>query len=140
MHFSSLSLSFIKFNPPYLSLHTSLSLLVQELNAKLEPVILWENPDPTQAFPAQVITLDGNFERYELYYSYSGDGALLYSANSLRGHGCSLFLINSANIACRRTIYWEEPNQLSVGNAQYTNSSASSNTSLIPIRIIGYIS
>lgn len=106
--------------------------------------VLWENPNPTASFSAQEITLSSdNYDILEMYYT------LLQNQQCIirfpKGTGTYLMRTggnNAVTSIIARIINYNTDTSYNVGNA-YSCSIPSatqeeSNTSLIPVKIIGY--
>lgn len=108
--------------------------LLDALNAKK----LWENPDPTIAFPAQTIELPTlDFDLYEIFYRYTNANNQIRSSRSFKNCGSFLSFIDSANNSAIWTINWVSPDKLQIGNANYFTHDIQ-NTALIPVAVYGH--
>lgn len=101
--------------------------------------ILWENPNPSEKFAAQTITLNStDFDCYEVFTLRGNTATLVVSGKSLINHGIYLTTSDSGYKIFARQFNWVAPNKLQIGNASYEGSSAAANETLVPIKIIGY--
>lgn len=119
--------------------------LLSGLNAKM-PIILWENPDPTVAFgPQNIILNSSDYNYYEIICSFNPDASATLSTKSIKGRGCVLqrTAVNTAGTAtiAYRLIKYISDTELAFDNSLNNSSSGKpnvANTTLVPIRIIGY--
>lgn len=91
--------------------------------------LLWENPNPTSAFPAQGITLAN--DNYDLLLITTASGI---STIAEKGRTLQLVYTNS-NLTGERRVTYVSDTSLNVGNATYNG--ATSNTYLIPVAVYG---
>lgn len=104
------------------------------LNAKK----LWENPDPTIAFPAQTIELSTlDFDVYEIFYKYISSSNQISNVRSFKNCGSFLNLIDSGNNGAVRSINWISPNKLQINNANYYTHNVQNNV-LVPVAVYGH--
>lgn len=101
-------------------------------------IVLWENPNPTDSFAAQTITLSSDdYEVYEIFYTGRGNTNGLISARSIKGRGTEL---NSAfvdgSLLFQRIVTYMSGTSLKFENAYYGTSVA--NGYIKPIKVIGY--
>ena len=91
--------------------------------------LLWENPNTTQAFAAQTITLNSADYDFLLVTTQSGIATVAEKGKTLQ------LCYTNSNISGERRITYVSDTSLSVGNATYNG--ATSNIYLIPVAIYG---
>lgn len=108
-------------------------------------IILWENPNPTEPFAAQKITLSSS--NYDILEIFSRDAAVvdrMSSTRALKGHGIviSYALGGGGGVVAKyRIISYISDTELDVLSGQVTTGTTAqqaNNASVIPIKIIGY--
>ena len=99
---------------------------------------LWENPDPTQSFAAQNITLSSDDYDFLLGMCNTGQTTtLMISCIAKKGSGLSFTRTDTYNGVCNiwRNISYVDDTHLSVTNCMY--NAAADNTKVIPVVIYG---
>lgn len=113
--------------------------LITSLNgeiSKTTPILLWENPNPTVAFPSQTINFSSSeYEFYEVFCkeNLTAQATFVVSAKSLRGFSSAALSPNTTHRRFTRV----SDTSFSVETA-YTGGEMTNNSVLIPIKIIGY--
>lgn len=111
--------------------------------------LLWSNPRPNSEFSSQSLTIDGNYDEYIIEWNdYVGENArsslslkkgesVKYCASSIGGGGTN-FWINARTVASSGS---GSAHKITFGAGTYKSqgntSVATSNASVIPVRIYG---
>ena len=100
--------------------------------------ILWTNPDATQIFNAQNITLNSSdYDELEIFYKAGTSFDRLYSNRIIKGHSTRIFTVSgTAPYIGYREFLYQSATSYSVG--AMSGLYADDNTNLIPLYVIGY--
>lgn len=101
--------------------------------------ILWQNPNPTSSFAAQMIMLSSSdYDILEIIYLYSTSVNNCMSLKTIKGKGAFLSAYSGYDSkGAMRNIAYINDTTLNVQNSFYNSTSGSPNY-CIPLYIIGY--
>lgn len=116
---------------------------ISELKEKMAGSILWENPDPAVAFPAQTINLLSNdYDKLKIYYKDAITNNYMLSSECLKGDSTILLSVsyNSSGAATMRRDINISDQTVEIGAAGVgrDNKQLTNNNILVPVKIIGY--
>lgn len=120
--------------------------IINEVKSVNEKKIIWTNPNPTNSFGTQTITLDeslNNYDCYAIIFKQSIIGNRLYNTGQIPvGHGTICFYCAglvywfrpTSDLVSGNTIAFEDAVEVSINN--HTNTT--DNSRVIPMYVIGY--
>lgn len=114
---------------------------VSEQNNKLEPIVLWENNNPSASFGAQTLNIDwSSYKRIGVfaYYNNTNDVCHEFIFHTFLGNNKKIFLTFTSmyhTVKGREVTFGD--NTIVFTEAK-TGGSTTENTSVIPYKIIGY--
>lgn len=124
---------------------TSLVNAINEIDNKeigITGHILWTNPNPTNSFSPQNITLSsGDYDELTIFYKKTNNENKLDSIQIIKGYGTDLEHIDSGTLFSRNVVYLSDTSyQFYDGKILLPGSSSptNDNTRCVPIYIIGY--
>lgn len=116
-----------------------------ELNAKMDGIILWENPNPTADFAGQTINLPTtDYDYYGVYYWEFNGSELKYSSGKIkREDNTCLTILTTGGAGFGGGIRAVKctGNEIIFGDASFAwagHAAITSNTWCIPLQVIGY--
>lgn len=111
-----------------------LKALTTSTNKKTEIKLLWTNPNPTKAFAAQTVSVNGlsSYDEYEVVYKFYSTLAMLNTHKSKVGYGTLLYIHDSGN-TYRRNVT-ASGNNLTISDVA---GSRDDNAYVIPYQIYG---
>lgn len=116
------------------SLLDILKTLIASTSKKTEINLLWTNPNPTSAFAAQTVTVNGlsAYDEYEVLYKFHSTLAMLNAHKSKVGYGILLYIHDSGN-TYRRNVT-ASGNNLTISDVA---GSRDDNAYVVPYQIYG---
>lgn len=124
-----------------------LSPTLQDLNAKMEPVLLWENDNPSKNFASTTINMDlSNYKRFSVIMAQNTsypNRVIDFTCRKGQSFVCTYCYgsggVSGAFASERRISFTDD--QISITVATRTSPAAApanTSTDLIPIKIYGY--
>ena len=101
--------------------------------------ILWTNPDPTQTFNSQNITLNSSdYDILEVYNAQATSNTRLQNSRIIKGYDGIIYTIFDTGSSARRTLTRISDTSYTVGTVQGETEYSGNNNFIIPLYVIGY--